>query len=166
MIDTSATQPETKICTDCGEEKPIHRFRHRSRKDGTRHNQCNDCHAAYLRKCTAKKRSKDLRTFVHQVPRHRAPGALLALVANTVKRFGGVDQLAEFWVSEFYARMESKPGSKANLDSCRTICQLMHACDEYRQNERKAIADSDDVSEEDLRRIIREAVEENAKPKS
>ena len=158
------TSTESKICTSCGIEQPIDVFRHQSRKTGTRHNQCNDCHAAYQRKHNAKKRSKDIRTFVHQVPRQRTLGALLALVANIIKRFGGVDQFAEAWVSELNARMESKPGSKANLDSFRTISQLMNAADEIRQKER-AKADeaiNEFVTEDDLERVICEAMEKNA----
>ena len=161
MINSSTTPTETKICVACGNEKPIQRFRFRSRKAGTRHNRCTDCHVAYQRECDAKKRTKDLRTFVHQVPRQRSPGALLALVANITKRFGGTEKLANAWVSEIKARMESKPGSKTNLDAFRSISLLMNAADAYRQKEREqaaALADGN-VSAGDLERVIREAVE-------
>jgi len=153
---TSATPSGTKICIHCGTDQPIHRFRFIYRKTGIRVNQCNDCHNAYMREYCAKKREKGIRTFVREAPRGNSYAVTNALVANMIKRFGGVGRFADAWMTAIDARIKTKPGSKALLDSFRTLLHLMQIAD---AGAPKKETIPDDVSAEDLARVIREAME-------
>ena len=59
--------------------------------------------------------------------------------------------------------MESWPGVKFNLDSFRTVWQLMNACDAYRKTEREESHDASDgdLNEDHLQRTFCEVVEKN-----
>ena len=158
MIDSpaSSTSTETKICIDCVIDQPINRFLFYNRKTGARHNQCNDCHAAYMQKLRAAKRNKRIRTFVREAPKQNSYRDTNALVANMIKQFGSVGRLADAWITAINARIKSNPGSKALLDSFRTLVHLMAIVD---AGAPKNTALPDNVSEQDLTRIIREAME-------
>ena len=154
--DTPATTPPpaTKICTGCGDEKPIHRFRTHSRKTGTKESRCNDCFASQTRRRRALIRRRDIAMFQRLVRETQSIDRVAELINLMVRRFGGLERFVDKWKWEIDRTSELRPGSKRVLDAYQAI---VHTTRLHSEATRKSSIDFSGLDDEELERILQEA---------
>jgi len=94
---------ETKVCGGCGYELSVGMFRPKKRIGGIvagRHSDCAACHRKAMRQLRAKKKTKEIRSFVSFASREESYERMLALINATSAMCGGVIGLAKAFVEE------------------------------------------------------------------
>jgi hypothetical protein len=74
-----------------------------------------------------------------------------------IRRFGGLEQFTAVWKAEIDLQVMSQASSRRALDSFRTIVHLLVLSDEHRSRHEVKM---EDLSDEDLERVLRESVAE------
>jgi hypothetical protein len=128
-------EPETKICSKCGYERPIGRFRFQNKEKGIRHPACNDCQSAYLRERRGSSRKRELKQHLESIatdPSNPATfGAVTrteAIVKTMLTRFGGLEKFADQWFQ--FLKLANMAGKHHIVQrSFEAMLRLMHFVD-------------------------------------
>ena len=93
---TDTTMSASKICTSCGQRKPIEEFRRRHRgNDAVRHVWCRPCYLEYQRlQRVAHKDRKTQHAIYEAARRDRDDATITALIRETMIQVGGVEAFA------------------------------------------------------------------------
>jgi hypothetical protein len=103
----------TKLCRDCGQDRPVESFRLRKKNDTKRHAICAACHSAAMRRFKAKRRGTDLTYSLGMLNSGRLrPSTVELTLDRLIRRFGSVDNLVTEWVD---CARQAKRGSVAAL---------------------------------------------------
>ena len=88
-------------CSQCSRRRPLTLFRWNRKRLGQRHRICRDCRRAQDKVRHVQRDGQDARRFVTLLHRTRTTNEDAALVSEMLKRFGGVNPLADQWMAEF-----------------------------------------------------------------
>ena len=97
-FDESAGERE---CSQCSRRRPLTLFRWNRKRLGQRHRICRDCRRAQDKVRHVQRDGQHARRFVTLLHRTRTTNEVAALVSEMLKRFGGVNPLADQWMAEF-----------------------------------------------------------------
>ena len=92
------------MCSKCGRDLPLSRFRHIRKNQPERHSECEECRNRYRRSLTVAKRQADVRRAMTQINRAIDEAKIKAVVSALIRRCGGVVRLVELWSSEIDAQ--------------------------------------------------------------
>ncbi len=76
------------------------------------------------------------------------------LAGHLIKKLGGVEQLAELWVTTINAIQDQKPASKLALESLLSVARLVETSTAYRESAPDMAAMTDADIQEELRSLI------------
>ena len=114
-----------KLCTGCGQLRPIDEFRLR-RKGGTaRECRCRCCHAADQRAYRRRRRDKALANFSQQAKWRSDAAFLAALSRGMVSRFGGMEKFVDEFVTFVHRTSHTKVAANCYL----AILRLMQVAE-------------------------------------
>lgn len=113
----------TKLCSTCGQRRPIDDFRRRYRGRDDRQGECRDCHNQRARDLRAKKRTRDLRGVAAAMNRRSAGRRAAAFSRAILGRFGGLERFVDDWSRELQLAAAQRPGSPAVLKCYLLIAQ-------------------------------------------
>ena len=123
-------EPQSRVCSRCGQTLPINEFRFRKRGEPGRQGCCRDCYNDRMRAYRFARRSKAVGGFSQQVLRASGPQAISRLCAGMFRRFGGADGVASVWMAHLTA---APAGSRIALNSFRALARLMEVADAQQQ---------------------------------
>ena len=90
----AAVLDDEKVCTHCGRNQPVTRFKRRSRAQGQRLSWCRGCINESARQCTARKRTAALGQAAKYIRLNSPASRVEAVIAATCRRLGGVEAVA------------------------------------------------------------------------
>ena len=154
MIQSTASQAQLKLCSHCGEHKPIDQFRRRRKGSEKRHPQCRECFNEYTRQYRAKKRRKRIDKFASEITHAKGDmWKIGVLCAALMKQFGGPEQFAIEWKEAIdWAKAEGRV--HLVLRHMTAILGLVAANDEAEEMKLKHMTDEELRAE--LARLLRD----------
>jgi hypothetical protein len=124
-MDVPPLPPGHRICTICGELKPLEQFRFASKSKGIRHPQCRPCATDLSRFYYQRNRRRELRNGVYRMVLAKRPGVMERIAKAMVSRFGGPAQLAEAWLAEMKATREWGMNNRFTLASYVALLRML-----------------------------------------
>jgi hypothetical protein len=122
-----------RTCERCFQSRSLTEFRRRERGNQARMRQCRRCHnAAERHRRAALRGSKARRRTAKQLAAIRdavSAGRVQALVAEMVRRAGGMEHFANTWVACF--RRDLEKGGLAALRHFEATIRLMQHCEQH-----------------------------------
>jgi hypothetical protein len=118
------TLTATKICSACGDELPLDRFRLRRATGVSRDNRCRGCYNRWMRDYRRTRRSESLQAFAAAVAKETSFRRVEQLCDQMFRRFGGVGEFAKLWVSEIKAAGQTKRGTPRALKAMLAIANM------------------------------------------
>jgi hypothetical protein len=149
-----ASTSTTRLCSTCGQAKPIAEFRRRSHDRDRRHNQCRECFALYMRLYRARRQVQAVDRFADQLQRMKDLRQVSVLCCGMLAKFGGLEGFCSKWKALIDAKAVTDPGHPFVLKSLQTIVRLIELADTNRPEPNLAT-----LSDEELHQEIRSILE-------
>src|SRR5262245_8526518 len=115
------SSPITRVCRQCGDELPLDHFRRKRRDSERRETNCRRCHQTNMKAWRRSRAEAAVKRFVKCAPNQLLDRRLRALANTTLRRFGGVESLAEMLVSTAKAISAERPTDPLPLRAAMSI---------------------------------------------
>ena len=151
------SQPDPlKTCSTCGRRLPITEFRRRHKGKERREGTCRECHNWYNRRWKQRCREDKINEFAKSARKQHDIGKLAAMCNAMFARFGGVDGFAAAWKGQIDdMRSRPRPPYHHILRSFQAVAHILAM-----HSKATGELDLEDMSEEELQRIIENVIAE------
>jgi hypothetical protein len=126
MVTSTST---TRLCSKCGQVKPVGEFRRRARDSEHRHHECNTCFALGMRMYRAMKRLRGIESAVAQLQHAKDIALVAAFLQGIFAQFGGMESFCRQWKVAFDEAARRRPGSRFVLNTLRDIGHMISLTD-------------------------------------